>query len=268
MLKERGGAEFGDVRLDHAYARCLVQAGRFLEALPFALRAHKAAPANPAFSRTLGLCLMGANRFGEAAQMLHAGRSVSGDAAGDAELHLQLGEALFQGRRWEAAEEAWLAGITRHSRSYPLYARLVDYYLGINRPRQAARVVDFARGENPGHPGNLLLEVRLHRKLGDYAQSRKALVRLKRQACGSLVQEALWEEAQLEYETGRFTACGKILDRLLAKGKSEAFPRLGEANLLKAKVYGRSAGRSPKPESEAKGSSTRPNPESLRAGRM
>lgn len=236
VLNERGGVEFGDAKLEHAYARCLVQAGQFRDALPFALRAHQSHPGNPAYSRTLGLSLMGANRYGEAARMLSAGKAVSGDPAGDANLHLQLGEAFFQDRRWESAEESWLTGITRYPKSYPLYSRLLDFYVGTARPAQARRVLAYAEERNPAHPGNLLLDARLNRKLGDYSQARKSLMRLKRQVCGNMVQEALWEEAQLDYETGRFASCGRILDRLLAKGKGEAFPRLGEANLLRAKL--------------------------------
>lgn len=236
LLNERGGEEFGEPRLEHAYARCQVQAGRFREGLPFALRAYQAHPGNPAYARTLGLCLMGANRYGEAARMLAAGKSVPGNAASDADLHLQLGEALFQDRRWEAAEEAWLSGITKFPRYYPLFSRLLDYYLGTANPRQAGRVVAFAEDQNPGHPGNLLLRVRLDRKLGDFTQARKSLVRLKRQACGPMQHEALWEEAQLDYDMGRYASCGKILDKLLSKGKGEGFNRLGEVHHLKARL--------------------------------
>lgn len=235
MLNERGGEEFGEPKLEHAYARVLVEAGKFREGLPFALRAHQAQPGNPAYARTLGLCLMGTNRYAEAARMLSAGRA-PGTLDSDEDIHLQLGEALFQDRRWEAAEEAWLAGIARIPASYKLFSRLADYYLGAARPGQAARVVAFAGDRNPGHPGNLLLQVHFHRKLGDYAVARKALARLKRQACGSMVYEALWEEAQLDYETGRFASCGRILDRLLAKGKADRFGHPGEAFLLKAKL--------------------------------
>lgn len=236
MLHERGGEVFGEPRLEHAYARCLVQTGNFREGLPFALRAYQAHPANPAYARTLGLCLMGTNRYGEAASMLRAGRG-AGDA-GDADLHLQLGEALFQDRKWDAAEDAWLVGIKRFKDSYTLYSRLVDFYMGAARPKHAMMTVQFAAGLNPGHPGNLLLEVRLNRKMGDFAIARKSLGRLKRQACGPMLVEALWEEAQLEYETGRFVTCGKILDRLLDHGgkRNEPSPRLGEAHLLKAKL--------------------------------
>ena len=48
--------------------------------------------------------------------------------------------------------------------------------------------------------------------------------------------EALWEEAQLEYETGRFASCGRILDRLLAKGKTKVPGVPGEGHLLKARL--------------------------------
>lgn len=247
LLNERGGVDFGEAKLDHAYARCLIQAGDFRAALPFALRAYQSQPGNPAFARTLGLGLMGTNRYGEAARMLSAGRGVDTDLVAEAGLHLKLGEALFQDRRWEAAEEAWMAGISRCPKSYPLYSRLVDYYLGTAQPAQAARVVAFADRENPDHPGNRLLEARYYRKLGDFALARKAIVRLKRQACGALIQEALWEEAQLEYETGRFATCGRILDRLLAKGKvnRDAFPKLGEARGLRAKLARARLARSP-----------------------
>lgn len=240
LLEERGGEEFGDPKLEHAFARCLLQTGRFRESLPFALRAQKSQPSNPAFARTLGLALFGANRYREAARMLTVGRGFSAGPESDAELHLHLGEALFQDRRWDAAEDAWLKGITRVPTAYVLYSRLLDFYLGTARPAQAARVVAHAASENPGHPGNLLLEARLNRKLADYAAARKALVRLKRQACGAMGQEALWEEAQLEYETGRLTSCGKILDRLLSgkkgKGNGEDHARLGEVHRLKGKL--------------------------------
>jgi predicted Zn-dependent protease len=236
LLGERGGAEFGEARLDHAYARSLVQTGRFREALPFALRAYRAQSRNPAFARTLGLCLMGTNRYGEAARMLSESRGVPD--GNDAELHLHLGEALFQDRRWQAAEETWLAGITRFPSSYALLSRLVDYYVGAARPGLARRVVAYAGDQNPGHPGNLLLAARLDRKLGEYAAARKSLARLKRQASGALGLEALWEEAQLDYETGRYAACGRILDKLLTgrKGGGEGVSRSGEAFLLKARL--------------------------------
>lgn len=236
LLKERGGAQFGEPRLDHAYARTLVQSGEFRDALPFASRAYQAAPKNPAFALTLGLCLMGTNRYGEAARMLSQGKGVAG--GNDAELHLQLGEALFHDRRWAAAEDTWQAGITRFPSSFALLSRLMDYYIGVARPNLAARVVAYAEEWNPGHPGNLLLAVRYDRKLGDYARARKSLARLKRQACGPLVQESLWEEAQLDYETGRFTSAGRLLDKLLGKGKGrgETQARMGEAHLLKARL--------------------------------
>jgi tetratricopeptide (TPR) repeat protein len=231
LLRENGGEEFGDPKLDHAYARSLIQSGEVLEALPFALRAYQAQSGNPAYSRTLGICLMAANRYGEAARLLAAGRNSQVDGSGDAELFLQWGEALYKDRRWTAAEDAWLTGITRFPDAYAIYGRLVDFYVGTARPHMAERAVDFAADQNPGHPGNLLLEARLKRKLGDFAASRKALVRLKRQACGPMLQEALWEEAQLEYAVGRYSTCGRILDRLLTQGH-----RQGEASGLKARM--------------------------------
>ena len=85
LLRERGGEDFGEARLEHAYARVLVLAGSFREALPFAMRAQQAQPSQPAFSRTLGLCLLGMGRYGEAARMLSAGRNV-GTSQSDAEL--------------------------------------------------------------------------------------------------------------------------------------------------------------------------------------
>src|SRR5690606_35883935 len=113
-------------------------------------------------------CLMAANRYGEAARLLAAGRNSHVHGPGDAELFLHWGEALYMDRRWEAAEDAWLTGITRFPDAYTLYGRLVDFYLGTARPRMASRAVDFAVEENPGHPGNHLLEARLKRKLGDF----------------------------------------------------------------------------------------------------
>lgn len=235
LLAERGGEEFGDPRLEHAYARVLVLAGAFREAMPFAQRAHQAQPAHPAYARTLGLCLLGMGRYAEAARMLAAGRG-TGASESDAELHLQLGEALFLDRRWEPAEDAWLAGISRFPGYFPLYARLIDYYLGTTRPIQASRVVDFARKRNPDHPGNQLLDARFHRKLGDFAAARKAVTRLKRQAAGRMAADALWEEALIEYESGRFATCRRILDRLLAMGKGDPSTRPAEAHLLKARM--------------------------------
>jgi tetratricopeptide (TPR) repeat protein len=234
LLRERGGEEFGEPKLEHAYARTLVQSGRITEALPFALRAYQAHPGNPAYSRTLGICLMAANRYGEAARLLDAGRNSQVHGPGDAELFLHWGEALYRDRRWDAAEDAWLTGVTRFPDAYPIYGRLIDFYVGTARPRMATRAADFAADQNPGHPGNLLLEARLSRKLGDFAASRKALIRLKRQAFGPMLHEALWEEAQLEYAVGRYSTCGKILDRLLARGHKQ-----GEANVLKAKMTAR-----------------------------
>jgi uncharacterized protein HemY len=111
----------------------------------------------------------------------------------------------------------------------------MEFYLGSARPDNAARVLAFARTRNPSHPGNLLLEARLNRKLGSYSSARMALDRLKRMACGSMVEEALWEEAQLDFETGRMIACGRILDRLSGEGGRRA-----DAHLLKAKVALRS----------------------------
>lgn len=235
LLAERGGEEFGEPKLEHAYARVLVQAGAFREAMPFAQRAYQAHPANPAFARTLGHCLLGMGRYAEAARMLAAGRG-TGTSDSDAELHLQLGEALFLDKRWDSAEDAWLAGISRFPGNFTLYARLVDYYLGTARLAQASRVVDFARKRNPDHPGNQLLEARFHRKLGEFAAARKAVTRLKRQATGRMATEALWEEAQIEYESGRFATSRRILDRLLAVGKGDPAARPAEVHLLKARM--------------------------------
>lgn len=231
LLKDRGG-ELGDPELDHAYARCLVRSGNFKEALKHAMTAQQADPVNPSYARTLGLALLGLNRYGEAARLL-AGSKPWLD--GSEEIYLQLGEALFQDRQWDAAESAWLEGARKFPDSYALFSRLMEYYIGADKPERARRVAAFARMQNPGHVGNLLLEARLSRKLGSYASARMAVDRLKRMACGALVSEALWEEAQLDFETGMSAACAKILDRLVRDGNRGA-----EAHLLKAKLALRS----------------------------
>jgi len=46
-----------------------------------------------------------------------------------------------------------------------------------------------------------------------------------------LAKEALWEEAQLDFATGKFSACDRILDNLLLNKH-----RKSEAHLLKAKL--------------------------------
>jgi predicted Zn-dependent protease len=227
LLKDRGG-EFGDPELDHAFARCLVRAGKFKDALKYAMGAQQSDPANPAYARTLGLTLMGLNRFGEAARLLSASRPW---LDGSDDIYMQLGEALFQDRQWDEAEAAWLEGTRKFPDSYALLSRLLEYYIVSARPAKASRVLAFARMQNPGHPGNLLLEARLGRKLGSYSLARMAVDRLKRMACGPLADEALWEEAQLDFETGRTASCGKILDKLLGEGARSA-----EAHLLKAKL--------------------------------
>jgi tetratricopeptide (TPR) repeat protein len=227
LLVERGG-QFGDPELDNTYARCLIHANRYKEAVKYAQGAHQADAANPRFARTLGLSLLGINHYSEAARLLAASRPW---IEGNDEVYLQWGEALFQDRKWEEAEAAWLDGSRKFPASYALSSRLLEYYLALGRPDKAARLLDFAAGHNPGHPGNLLLDARMGRTLGRYSSALMALDRLKRRSCGSLAQEALWEEAQLDFEMGRFAACGKTLDRLLGTGARQA-----EAHLLKAKL--------------------------------
>ncbi|HKP94588.1 MAG TPA: tetratricopeptide repeat protein [Fibrobacteria bacterium] len=234
LLRSRGAeadgsvSGFGFPELDYDYARCLIQAGRLKEALVYANLAHDAEPANARFSRVLGLCLMGANRYAEAARMLSAGRN---EIQAEEIIYLQWGEALFLDRRWEGAEAVWLEGVSRFPKSYDLMSRLVEYYISTAKPAKARRVVAFAGTRNPGNPGNLLLDARLHRKLGFYSASSKSLERLKRMACGPMAKEALWEEAQLDFAMAKYGNCDKILDNLLL-----AKHRPAEAHLLKAKL--------------------------------
>ncbi|MEO6095501.1 MAG: tetratricopeptide repeat protein [Fibrobacteria bacterium] len=219
---------FGFPELDYDYARCLLQAGKFQEGLIFAQWAFEVEPSNPRYSRVMGLCLMGANRYAEAARMLAAGRN---QLQGEEVVYLQWGEALFLDRRWQDAENVWLEGVSRFPKSYELLSRLVEYYIQTAKPAKAKRVIVFGETRNPEHAGNLLLEARLNRKLGAFAASWKALDRLKRKACGSMAKEALWEEAQLDFASGKYASCEKVLDNLLT-----AKHRKAEAHLLKAKL--------------------------------
>jgi predicted Zn-dependent protease len=231
LLRARGeeaAQGFGFPELDYAYARCLMQAGQMKESLTFAQFAHQAEPANPRYARMLGLTLMGNNRYGEAARMLAQGHT---ELQGEELVYLQWGEALFLDRKWDDAEAVWLEGVGRFPGSYDLLWRLAEFYVGTARPDKAMRVLRFGEGRNPAHPGNRLLETRLHRKLGQFAAAEKSLDRLKRMACGPIAMEALWEEAQLDFATGKFSSCDKVLDRLLA-----AKHRKAEAHLLKAKL--------------------------------
>ncbi|MDB5050273.1 MAG: tetratricopeptide repeat protein [Fibrobacteres bacterium] len=232
LLRARGDdtalAGFGFPELDYDYARCLIQVGKFKEGLVYANLAHGAEPNNARYSRVLGLCLMGTNQYGEAARMLSAGRN---EIQAEEIIYLQWGEALFLDRRWESAEAVWLEGISRFPKSYELMSRLVEYYISTAKPAKARRVVAFGESRNPGNPGNLLLDARLHRKLGFFSASEKSLIRLKRMSCGSMAKEALWEEAQLDYAMAKYSSCEKILDHLLV-----AKHRKTEAHLLKAKL--------------------------------
>ncbi len=231
LLRSRGGEAgngFGFPDLDNDYARCLLQAGKPKESLVYAQLAHQAEPANPRFARILGLSLMGNHRYPEAAKMLSQGRN---ELQGEELVYLQWGEALFLDRKWDDAEAVWIEGISRFPASYELMWRLSEYYIGTARPAKAMRVLKYGEGKNPGHPGNRLLETRVHRKLGEYAAAEKALDRLKRMACGPLAKEAMWEEAQLDFASGKFASCDKVLDRMLA-----AKHRNSEAHLLKAKL--------------------------------
>ncbi len=219
---------FGVPELDYAFARCLIQSGKFKEAQTYAVQAHAAEPNNARYSRVLGLALMGSNQYAEAAHMLSAGRN---EIEAEEIIYLQWGEALFLDRRWEAAEAVWLEGVSRFPKSYELMSRLIEYYISTAKPAQARRVVVFGETHNPGNPGNLLLDARLLRKLGYYSASGKSLERLKRMACGSMAKEALWEEAQLDFSLAKYSACDKILDNLLL-----AKHRKAEAHLMKAKL--------------------------------
>lgn len=219
---------FGFPELDYDYARCLAQSGEFKQGLAFAQLAHRSDPGNPKYARALGFCLMGTQQYGEAARMLAAGRN---ELQGEESVYLQWGEALFLDRRWENAEAVWLEGVSRFPRSYDLLSRLVEYYIQTAKPAKARRVIAFGESRNPGHPGNLLLNARLDRKLGEFAAASKSLGRLKRKACGPLAKEALWEEAQLDFATGKYGDCERTLDNLLT-----AKHRRAEAHLLKAKL--------------------------------
>lgn len=231
LLRNRGedsAKGFGFPELDYAYARCLLLTGHPRESLAFADFAYRAEPANARYSRALGLALMANNRYADAARMLAAGRT---ELQGEALVYLQWGEALFLDRRWEEAENVWLEGVSRFPASYDLLWRLAEYYVATARPAKAMRVLQFGEQRNPGHPGNRLLEARLHRKLGEYAAAGKSLDRLKRMAYGPMRHEAMWEEAQLDFASGKFGDCDKALDRIL-QGKH----RRAEAHLLKAKL--------------------------------
>jgi tetratricopeptide (TPR) repeat protein len=226
LLRDRGNA-FGDPDLDNAYARCLLASGKYREGAPYALKAHQSAPADPRYARTLGLAMLGLNRFVDAARLISASRPWMD---GDADLYRSWGEALFQDRRWDEAEAAWLEGTRKFPDAYGLLSRLLEFYFGSAQPEKAERVAAYARVKNPAHPGNLLLEARLSRKQGNFSQARMALERLKRRAGSPLLYEGLWEQAQLEYETGRFFECGKVLERVMAGS------RKAEAHLLRAKL--------------------------------
>lgn len=231
LLRGRGedsAQGFGFPELDYAYARCLLLSGRTRESLAFADFAHRAEPTDARYSRVMGLALMANNQYAEAARLLAEGRT---ELQGEALVYLQWGEALFLDRRWEEAETVWLEGASRFPGSYDLLWRLAEYYVGTARPAKAHRVLKFGEDRNPGHPGNRLLEARLHRKLGEYAAAGKSLDRLKRMACGQMAHEALWEEAQLDFASGKLGDCDKALDRILL-GKH----RRAEAHLLKAKL--------------------------------
>ncbi len=228
ILKAQGTKGFGKGDLDNAYARCLIHYGKFKEAVVFAESAYRSEPLNSNFARVLGLSLLGDDRYEQAAEMLVLGHDFQSD---DPDLYLQLGQAQFLSRHWDAAEKTWLDGAHRFTTAYELLSRLIEYYVDAAKPELARSVVGFANKRNPGNPGNLLLETRLERKLSHFTIALKSLERLKRQSCGKMVLEAGWEEAQLDFVTGKYFACDRMLDYLLLNEHRKA-----EAHLLKAKL--------------------------------
>jgi tetratricopeptide (TPR) repeat protein len=228
LLDASGGYGFDNPELENDYAQCLIQFGKFRDALVYAERAYRNQPGNSEFSRIYGICLLGNNLYEEASKILVVGQQ---DFQFDANLYLQLGEAQFMGRHWVEAEKTWLDGVTRYPNSYSLFLRLLEYYVGTAQPERARRVVAFAEQRNPENPGNLLLEAHLKRKLSNFTSASKSLERLKRQSCGTLAMEAIWEEAQLDFVTGKYSSCDKLLDNLLFNRHRQV-----EAHLMKAKL--------------------------------
>lgn len=228
LLQSHGEVVFGNSELNFGLGRCLLKMHQPELALPYLTMAHQLAKSNPQITYSLGLCLFEQNYFAEAAEFLS---QVKNQNWADDKLYVQTGEAHFLNRNWETAEKVWLEGLNRFPSSYPIMSRLIDYYIGTARPNRAAHVVAYGEKFNHGNPGNLLLQIQLKRKVSNYAAAWKALERLKRQACGKMSHEALWEEAQLDFETGKYGNCGKVLDYLIAKQH-----RNTEAYLMKAQM--------------------------------
>lgn len=228
LLLLHGGISFDNPELDYDYARCMLHSGKFREGLFFARKAHQAQPLNWGYARVLGLCLLGNNQYSEAVEMLSVGKD---ESYAEADMYLQLGEAQFLDRQWVDAEKTWLKGLGLYQKSYDLYSRLIEYYISVAKPEMARRVAKVAETRNPGHPGNHLLQARLKRKMNSYAEALKSVERLKRQSCGTLAKEALWEEAQLDFAMGQYSDCKRILDGLLVIKH-----RGTEVHLMKAKL--------------------------------
>lgn len=228
LLESQGALFFADAELNFEYGKCLIELNDSRNAMPYLQTAYQLQPSDGRIAEAYGYSLYTQNYFIEAAQVLEKIRQ---EKWVKVDLYLQIGESHYLSRNWEMAEKIWLEGLKRFPSSYAMMSRLIDYYIGIAMPNRAARVVVFGEKLNQGNPGNLLLQTQLKRKLSNYAAAWKALERLKRQACAPMTDEAMWEEAQLYFETGKYGNCQKVLDLLLLTQH-----RNGEVHLLKAKL--------------------------------
>ena len=162
MLNERGGADFGEPRLDHAYARCLVQAGSFREALPFALRAHQAQPSQSRLFPDLGPLPAWACeplRRGRAHAFRRARRDLAAAMRSSTCSSAKPCSRIAAGKRprmpgWPASP-GFPGHPTRSTHGWWTITSAPPV------PIRPLRVVAFAERRNPDHPGNLLLMVRI-----------------------------------------------------------------------------------------------------------
>jgi tetratricopeptide (TPR) repeat protein len=214
--------------LNFFYSRYWTAMGDFSAARKYASEAYAADPGRSLYQKELGIASFRVNDLEATVQ--HLGDALTGGDT-DPMVFLYLGEALFQTRKWEAAEVVWTRGSQRHAKSFPLHLRLVEFLDQTARPEEAAKIVRAYEARMGRVPEAGILRIHHERLTGYPNLALRLLRKWKMRTRGALAVELRWEEAQLLFETGQYVDSHRAADRLIRENCHVA-----EAYFLKAKV--------------------------------
>lgn len=203
--------------------------GKYEEALQAATEAYAREPGALEGVREFGLANLHMQRYEIAKPLLeHAWNA----GPRDPQMAFALGELHFRLGDWEAAESYWKQGHRMNPLAYPMAQKLFSLYLATGRIASAENLLGNVQRLFPDRAESQLLHAFWARKMGQYAKADHQLLRLIRLGQqGELAADVRWEQAQLEFESGRHRNCEKLLKALIEKGEW-----VREATQLQAKI--------------------------------